>query len=414
MSKVLRASAACLFIFILLMLRFYLWSTLQKPEVLPKDQYVKFEATIKNEPRFYDWQQVLEIGDSKVYVDLYPRYRVGDRLHVEGYVDSRGRIYKPQVEKIGGNRGYRGYLGDLRQEIAERINRLLPTREATLLLGSVLGVDNIEKNFRDQLVKTGTIHVVVVSGQNLMIVAGIFVSLAKYLGRKQSLALASIAVFLYAVLTGFEPPVVRASLMVLAAAISVYLGRETWPLWNLILAAMIIVFLWPQAVLEISFQLTFAATLGIITLGRYLSGMWERWGVWGINAAIATSAYVFTVPIIIFYFGRVSLLSPVANLFVAEAVFPIMVLGFLTSAASLILMPVAQILAWLAFVPALYFVKIVELFAVFNIGVIETGRENIAMMLGIYAFILMITVFLTMNHSSDPNHQSDRAGRHGI
>lgn len=251
----------------------------------------------------------------------------------------------------------------LRNEIAQNINSLLPLREATLVVGTVLGVDDIDTDFKNNLIETGTIHVVVVSGQNMMLVAGVFLSLSKFFGRRASLFLAMIAVFAYAFLAGFEPPVVRASLMVLSSTLAIYFGREVLAIWSLLVAALVIVFVWPRALFEVSFQLTFAASLGIMTMGQKLSKLFLRVPVFGENAAIATSAYLFTMPIIFYHFERISLLSPLVNVMVAEAVFPIMIFGFATAILSLVFTPLAQLVAYLAFVPAFYFVNVVELFA---------------------------------------------------
>ena len=415
----------------------------QKDQVLPKDQYIKLVATLKREPRIYEARQVLEIGDGKVYCDLYPRYRVGDRLQITGEIDSQGRIYRAKIEKLGEREvagvGEAGkWMSQLRSKISQNVTQLLPSREATLVVGTVLGVDDIEKQFRDQLIKTGTIHVVVVSGQNLMIVAGVFLTLGKYLGKRFSLFLALFVSLLYAALTGFEPPVVRATLMVAEATLAVYFFLESLPIWNLLMAAVLILFIWPQAILEISFQLTFAATLGIMTLGQSLAKVFVRGPVASFlpasarsrgnsmldlksigslravgnpstdttphkkargtlgtlvinNAAIAISAYIFTAPIILYYFGRVSLVAPLANILVLEAVFPVMILGFLVAITSLFLMPSAQILAYFAYAPAFYFVKVVEIFAKIPIGQINFGKESLVVVMGFYIllFILM-------------------------
>ena len=420
----------------------------QKEQVLPKDQYIKLVATLKREPRIYNASQVLEIGDGKVYSDLYPRYKVGDRLQIAGEIDSQGRIYRAKIEKLGEGQGdwvfaASRWMGQLRSRISQNISQLLPAREATLIVGTVLGVDDIERQFRDQLIKTGTIHVVVVSGQNLMIVASVFLTLGKYLGKRFSLFLALFVSLLYAALTGFEPPVVRATLMVAAATLAVYFGRESLPIWNLLMAAVLILFVWPQAIFEISFQLTFAATLGIMTLGQSLAKVFVRGPVASFlpasarsrdnsmldlksmgslravgnpstdttphkkalgtrdtldtlgtlvinNAAIAISAYIFTAPIILYYFGRVSLVAPLANILVLEAVFPVMILGFLVAISSLFLISLAQILAYFAYVPAFYFVKAVEIFAKLPVGQVSLGKGSIWMVMGFYVLLLSL------------------------
>lgn len=354
-------------VFLVLIAAFFLRLSWLEPEfVLPKGEVLTFTFTVKSEPKFFDNRQLVKVGDSRIYTELSPKYSVGDRLKVSGKVDDSGRIFNAEVEKIGQKDSVLGFFSRLRFRLTQNIASLLPSREATLVVGSVLGVDDISSEFRDQLTETGTIHVVVVSGQNLTIVAAIFLSLSKYIGRRKSLVLACFFVFLYALLAGFEPPVVRASLMVLASSFAVYFGRESNAVWNLFIAALVILFVWPGAIFEISFQLTFAASFGIMTLGKRLSKAFSKVPVFGENAAVSTSAYLFTAPVVFYHFGRISPLSPFVNVLVAEAVFPIMVFGFLTAISSLIFMPLAQLFAYFAYVPALYFVKVVELFSKFT------------------------------------------------
>jgi len=106
------------------------------------------------------------------------------------------------------------------------------------------------------------------------------------------------------------------------------------------------------------------------------------------NAAVATSAYLFTAPVILFYFGRISPLAPFANILVAEAVFPMMIFGFLVAITSLIFMPLAQVVAYLAYVPAFYFVKVVEVFAKLPAGQLSLGKGSEAMVVGWYGLLL--------------------------
>ena len=357
---------------------------------LPKNTSIKFAFKIKHEPRISYQNQIIKVGEDQIIAGMYPKYRVGQQLIVEGIVDEAGRIYYPKIEVTGQDKGFTFYLWLLRQKISGNFQKLLPAGEATLVGGTVLGIDSISQSFRDQLIKTGTIHVVVVSGQNLMIVAGIFLSFAQFLGRRKSLILATAAVFFYAFLTGLEPPVLRASIMVLASTLAIYFGREVWPIWNLALAVLIIAFIWPNAILEVSFQLTFAASLGIMTLGQYLLKTWQKLPFLGQNAAIAVSAYLFTAPVILFHFGKIWPLAPLANILVMEAVFPLMILGFLTAFTSLIFMPLAVIFAYLAFAPAFFFVKTVEIFSKIPIDQISLGKGSLLMAVGWYGVMLFL------------------------
>ena len=72
-----------------------------KPTTLPKNQPLKFEATVKREPRIYDFSQVIYVADSVVYVDLCPRYMVGDRLKISGTFDEHSRIFDQEVLIMG-------------------------------------------------------------------------------------------------------------------------------------------------------------------------------------------------------------------------------------------------------------------------------------------------------------------------
>lgn len=380
------------FIFFLVALCFLRVVVSQPKSILPKGGEVDFLANIKNEPKIVAGKQVIKVENVRIYADLYPKYRVGERIKVSGRIGDNGAISYPKIEKIGKEGGFSTTFAGIKREVSGRIFQLMPTREATLVAGTVLGIDNIDADFKDILVKTGTIHVVVVSGENLVLVAGVFMALAAYFGRRRSLVLATLAVFLYALLSGFNPPVLRASLMVLVSTLAVFAGREIEPLWNLFLAALVIIFIWPQSLGEISFQLTFVASLGIITLGKHLILIFEKLPFFGQNAAITIAAYVLTAPVILYYFGQVSIIAPVANLVVSFAVFPIMVLGFFTALASLVFMPLAQLFAYLAFIPAFYFVGVVEFFAGVPFAQMTFGSGNLIAVAVIYTLVFLFLI----------------------
>lgn len=356
---------------------------------LPTNVNLKFEAVV-SDVKSTDTGQVLVFKNISVFTAKYPEYKVGEKVVVSGFVDSEGTLFKPEIEVTGTSSGLFIAISGLRQKILSKIRTLLPEREATLVAGEVLGVNDIPADFKAELVKTGTIHVVVVSGQNLMIVAGVFMALSRYIGRRRSLVLSVVAIFLYALIAGFQPPAVRAMIMVLTATLALFMGRQVSTLLALFLAAVLIVIFSPASLFTISFQLTFAATLGIVTLGQVLQKKFSRLPFFGENAAVSLSAFVFTGPIILYYFGRISLLSPLANILVAEAVFPIMILGFLLSVTSLIFTPLATIIALLAYAPAHYFSLVVAFFAKIDFGYFEYFGQNLNLTIFIYVLIFLL------------------------
>lgn len=166
-----------------------------KAEGLTGIGFVKFEATIIKEPAVLDLQQIIFIKNLRIYTDMYPKYGVGDRVVVQGLVNDKGMIFGAEVNKVGTRQVAFGFINRLRQRILKNIQQLLPEKEATLVAGTVLGVDTISADFKQALTLTGTIHVVVVSGQNLMIVAGSIMALASYFGRKRCLVISLVCVF---------------------------------------------------------------------------------------------------------------------------------------------------------------------------------------------------------------------------
>lgn len=375
-------------VLILTSLRLYFY----QPEVLPKNSFVKVEATVET-LAVTEGSQRFNVGDAVVFAPLYPSLAAGDRVVVEGRVDVEGRMFEPKIEVIGHTKSVSSVLWKFRQNVAGRVETLLPPREATLVVGTVLGVDKISRDFREDLTKTGTIHVVVVSGQNLAIVAGIFLALVRYLGRRTAMILAVCACLLYALLTGFEAPVVRALLMVTASTLALFFGRSATAILSLCAAALVIIFIWPSSILSVSFQLTFAATLGIVTLGSYLQKIFKVHVV-GEVTAVCIGAFVFTAPVILYHFGQISLLSPIVNILISEAIFPVMILGFLLVVFAYVFMPVAQIVAYLVFVPAHFFVEVVGFFAKFNLGTINGFSGNsLAFVLFVCFFIGVISIW---------------------
>src|SRR3989304_8503283 len=96
---------------------------------------------------------------------------------------------------------------NLRQDLDQRISRFLPSPQAELLSGILLGQNkNLPAEFRLALRDTSTLHIVVASGQNLSMVAGFFLSLAGLIKRKQAITLNFLAVMHYTLLSGMQVP----------------------------------------------------------------------------------------------------------------------------------------------------------------------------------------------------------------
>lgn len=217
-------------------------------------------------------------------------------------------------------------------------SKFLPHNESALLSGIVFGKKtDIGYGFYSQMVKSGTVHIAVASGFNLMLLGGFILYPLFYLwGRKWATFVAICFLFLYAVITGFDPPMIRAWLMISLLFVGLACGRKQEGWWTLLVSIWIIL-VWDTTMLwNVSFQLSVMASIGLIVVAplviKFASDMGyekevrflERVGFLSTAAAMA-----LTTPVIWYHFGRVSFLGLFSNLLVLPLVPPVMVLGLL-------------------------------------------------------------------------------------
>ena len=190
-----------------------------------------------------------------------------------------------------------------------------------------------------QLNDTNTSHLVVVSGENVVLVSTYAtIALAWLVGRRRALALSIAAVFGYALLVGASPPVMRATIMGVLLVVAQLSGRPTHGLTSILFAAALMAGLDPRVLRDVSFQLSFAATAGIVYLASPLrqldrSRRWHgRCGAMRCRAgsgrssrsrsSVTLAAIIATAPLLALNFGRLSLVALPANLLVVPA-FPL-------------------------------------------------------------------------------------------
>ncbi|MDX1520507.1 MAG: ComEC family competence protein, partial [Anaerolineae bacterium] len=201
------------------------------PDVRPYHVNLRLEAeTI----RIGDEVQPVE-GLVLVRAARYPEFSYGDRLEVQGrpetppifedfsYRDYLARfdiytiIRRPQVALVESNQGnpFWAMMFDFKKQAAATLNQLLAEPFASLLNGILLGIrSGIPDDLYEQFNSTGTSHVIVISGSNISLIAGIFLLLGRRLfGRKMALPLAIGGVVIYTFLVGADASVSRAAVM---------------------------------------------------------------------------------------------------------------------------------------------------------------------------------------------------------
>jgi competence protein ComEC len=180
----------------------------------------------------------------------------------------------------------------------------------------------------------GVMHILVVSGSNILILIQLTVGFGvRFTTRQRAFVFAIGVIIFYTLLVGFSPPVVRAALMGIFAVGGVLLGRQYSGIAGLATAAFLMTLWQPQYVMDIGFQLSFMATLGVLMFGLPLQKRFDRVPPFvqeGLLVSIA--AQIMVTPLATYYFGGLSLVSLLTNLLVVPALVFVMVLGLSTAA----------------------------------------------------------------------------------
>jgi competence protein ComEC len=224
--------------------------------------------------------------------------------------------------------GGRGKLEALREELERRLTSRIPDSAGALVAGLLLGRDvKLDSAVRDRMSATGTSHILAVSGANVVLVGAFVAQLLKpLLGARSRVVLGLAAVAGYTLLVGASPSAVRAALMFGAAGLAALVGRLPDPLTALVLAAAVLAMLEPTVLLDLGFQLSLAATAGLILVRPFRHAPRGLRGLVPSTLAVSLVAQIATLPLTLRAFHSVSVVAPLANLLVAPAV-PIGMIG---------------------------------------------------------------------------------------
>ncbi|MDR1695298.1 MAG: ComEC family competence protein [Endomicrobium sp.] len=193
-----------------------------------------------------------------------------------------------------------------------------------IIIGDKSALDNdIKTAFSD----AGVIHVLVVSGLHVGFIGAIFLALFKLSGLslKKASLLAIPFVFLYALATGANPPAIRAAIMFSCILISLSLDREPLIYNSIALSAVLILLFQPQQLFTASFQMSYAATIGIICFYRGILSVFGNVKNKILKffcevLSVTVSAQILLIPVCMYYFGKVSVISFAANIIIVPLI----------------------------------------------------------------------------------------------
>lgn len=295
----------------------------------------------------------------------------------------------------------------LRASAGDTLERLLPDPQAALLRGILLGDDSgLPRALGDAFRLTGTSHIIAISGFNIALLAGLLLRLAVPLtGPRWTVWIAVATIALYTLLVGADPSVVRAAIMGgLTLFAGRWLGRTLYTYGALCLAAFAMTLLRPAALWDVGFQLSFAATLGILVyvepLSRRAQALLGRWTnreraktftrLLAEGLLVTLAAQLLTLPLLLYHFQQLSLASPLTNLLILPAQPGIMIWGGLAALAGLLWLPLGQLLALPAWLFLTYTIAVVDWFAALPFAAIRVTLTPAGVVAG-YVLIALLT-----------------------
>lgn len=318
----------------------------------------------------------------------YPEHEYGDRLKITGtleepplfedfsYKDYLAKdgifavMYFPKIELVGKGFGnpVMKYLFSLKDTLKESLNKIMPLPQAGLMEGLLFGdEDSISKEWKDKFNLTGTRHITAVSGMNITIISTLVLNSLLFFGlwRNQAFYLSIILIFLYILMIGAPSSVIRAGMMGFLFLTAQHFGRISSGSRAIVFSAAFMLFLNPQLLKsDVGFQLSFLAIMGLVYLQPVFLDLLRkipRNFELRYTLASTIAAQFFALPVLIYNFGQIPLIGPLANVFIVPLLAMITILGFIFSFLGIFSYALGQILSFPAWLLLTYIFKIIDL-----------------------------------------------------
>jgi competence protein ComEC len=315
---------------------------------------LKIESIIKK-------PQKIDAEDGKIFD--YPSYLAKDGIYYQ--------FIFPKISVVSSENGnfIKTKLFLLKEKFMENARAVVKEPESSLLGGLVVGAKrSLGKKLLDDFKIAGVAHIVVLSGYNITIVADSIMKSFSFLPRAVGFSFGAFGIILFAVMTGGAPTAIRAAIMALIVILAKSTGRTSGMTRALIIAGFLMVLQNPKIlVFDSSFQLSFAATLGLIYFTpiaeKYLWFIPEKWGSFReiIFSTIATQ--LFVLPLILYKIGIFSVFALPVNLLILPLVPITMFFGFLTGMAGFIWLPLSIPFAYISYFLLAYELLVIQFFA---------------------------------------------------
>ena len=361
---------------------------------------IVFTGIINDSPDVRDTSQKLKVkvGESTVLVttDRYPEYEYLDEIKVTGKLEApavyddfnykdyllKDGIYSivnfPKIVMVSKVHQYSlfSYIYEkilyAKDRLSQSISDNFLPPQSLILEGIILGNNkNITSDLRNKLNDSGLRFLTAISGVHVVILSAILISFILFLGLRRNYAFcfSIIFIWLYIVITGFSASGIRAAIMGSIFIFAGVFGRQNTSSRAIVLAGALMLLQNPLLLIyDIGFQLSFMASLGIIYLkpliNYFLKYIFKENFKELVNIiSITFTAQIFTLPIMVYNFGTISLVAPITNILILPIMPWILSFGFLFT----IFASISMFLGWIFYMPCwlliTYFLKVMDFFS---------------------------------------------------
>jgi competence protein ComEC len=372
---------------------------------------------IKSDYVLINNEKIKVSGKVLITASRYPVYNYGDEMEITGklktpmifegfnYKDFLAKdgifsvMYFPEVKKINDKKGNFLFTGILsfKDKIRQSIYQNFSPPQSSLLGALILGDQRRMPDwFREKLNITGISHITSVSGMHVAILSAILMEFLLGLGfwRSQAFYITCIFLILFILMVGLPASAIRAGIMGGLFLFAQKIGRKSTAFRSIIFAAVVILIANPLLLrFDVSFQLSFLAVIGLIFLDPILKKLLKKIPekeFFNLRTMISMtfSAQLFTLPILIYNFGRISLISPLTNILILPFIPLLTILGFLVGLAGIVSQTLAHFISFPCWLILTYMVKIIDWLSKFSFS--SLSMENISLIWLVIFYLILI------------------------
>lgn len=370
-----------LFFLLVAILGVRVWVEFKRPSSSPiKDKNYICEGTVIEEPEYRDTslRLIVECGGFRMLatVDRFAEVEYLDTVRVRGLIQpAKFKGYNDyyinfaKIEVVSHGSSLTKQLFRLKYSFLNNIKQVLGEPHASLAGGLVVGEKSaLGQELLDDFRHAGLIHIVVLSGFNITVIADALMRLLIVFPLAVRVSIGAIGMVLFSLLVGGGATVIRSTIMALIMLLSKIAGKQYVALQGLFIAGVSMGIYEPRTILyDASFHLSFLATLAMILLAPWIEKklyfLPERFEFRGIlSSTIATQ--IFVSPYIIYLMGSISFWGLITNIFVLPVIPPTMLFVFLSGITGWIWHWPSFILAIPAYILLSYELFVVRLFSI--------------------------------------------------